>query len=581
MCGILCIPDNEQAKAATQPATWRGPDETVTVQTQNYQLSFSRLKVVAVAQAQQPFCYMVNHYKVVALTNGEIYNHRELRRQLQDFATVHSMFDWNELLSPGERILLQKQLDLNNVENGADCDIIAKMLLYYGPDATFAALHGEFVSVIVLPGYIVAARDHFGVRPLFYGFDADQHLVIVSSINQIQHPNFVPNLQPFPPSQFLIYDLSTGSQIWQTFKPLTLQSCPSTAYLADTVFDPLPGIAAAFYDAVRMRCVQQEAYSWGCDPKQIKNTLKTGVLLSGGMDSSVVLAVAVDVVGPTALVAFTATFETVPTQDVIQSQALCRELGVEHHIVVLPTPTCSLMEACIRDLGTYDITTVRAGFAQWLMCQQLKAFRSVQVLLCGEGSDEASEGYQYFKLAPDSMAAHLETKRLLKEIYLFDGLRADRATAQFGYEVRLPFLDTRFIAQYQALAAADRFDRHLEKALLRHIMATTLAFRVPALQGPVAQRIIQRPKEAFSDSVGSTWIRALQHLAEENTPAVIPDYAHNSPRTKEALFYRQIFEKVFKGHYITHIPHFWMPRWCAADDPSARVLPCYTGDAKN
>lgn len=603
MCGILCIPITPEAHQALQPARWRGPDETVSTFAGEHVFIFSRLCVVGATEGHQPFRYDLQGQQVVAQTNGEIYNHRELRRRLKVHVETHPLPTCPYLAIPLEPSWsLSQMLDVANVDTRADCDIVAKTLLWWGPAATFAALHGEFATVVYVAGYLIAARDHYGVRPLFYGYDAAGQIIFASSLNQVTDPFYIPNCKPFPPSHFLVFEVATRTTLTlQRFVPDDQQPRPPANVQLDTpeshtlethtpeTYDAR--VASALYTACAMRYLQQEPYpAWEAysprDSPAKYSAHKTGVLLSGGTDSSVVTGLGVHTVGAQGVVAFTATFEEKPTQDVEQARALCQELGVEHHVMRLPQPTRDMVRACVRDIGTYDVTTVRAGLAQWLLCQQIRACMPLlKVLLCGEGADETAQGYQYVKLAPGPMEAAADAQRLLDEIYLFDGARVDRTTGRFGFEVRLPFLDTAFTSAFQAIPPEDRFDPRMEKAVLRRVLATTLANYVPALQGPVAQRIIQRPKEAFSDSVGSSWVRALQDLAK-TSPTLVPRaqwatrFPFNTPQTEEALLYRQLFDEEFHGHYADHIPHMWMPKWCLPSvvDPSARVLSCYTGD---
>eukprot|EP00914_Ancora_sagittata_P032270 GHVO01065365.1.p2 GENE.GHVO01065365.1~~GHVO01065365.1.p2 ORF type:complete len:222 (+),score=28.49 GHVO01065365.1:1103-1768(+) len=196
------------------------------------------------------------------------------------------------------------------------------------------------------------------------------------------------------------------------------------------------------------------------------------------------------------------------------------------------------------------------------------------VVFSGEGADEVAQGYIYFHKAPDAKAADEEGRRLLKDLFYFDVLRADRSCSAHGLECRVPFLDHQFTSYYLSLPAKDRQPKNgIEKFLLRNAFSGT---------GLLPDEILWRPKEAFSDGISAVkkgWFEILQEYVEtkvsdEELRQAPQFYLHNSPKTKEAFFYRRIFEKHYMGR-SSWIPYFWMPKWTNATDPSARTLKHY------
>lgn len=510
-------------------------------------------------------------------TNGEIYNYNELKCELQkDFAMAA------EERAPSQEVVIAKglfasapqpllhagitrDLRLDDIEDGRDCYVIGKMVLCRGYEDTFNRLHGEFAIVLVYNNLVILARDRYGVRPLFYGYDAlNGNLVAASTPECFATSRNVELLKPFPPGHYLVWNATTGEENIQPFQPFLLaaDNLWPQASLSEKA-------ARLFYHACKVRCLQQD-----------KGDTATAVLLSGGLDSSVVLCMAVHFLGASNVVAITAGKDTA---DVRFAASLCRELGVECHFVYeLTPPTVAFVTKAISCLCSYDRTTVRAGSAQYQLCQasHLDLRRNkVKVVLCGEGADELAQGYQYFKLAPNAEAADDECKRLLNDIYLFDGLRVDRTTASVGLEVRLPFLDTAFVDGYLRLGNDVRHNTKTEKLALRQMVAEELVQMVPELRGEASQATIWRPKEAFSDSVGRNWANDLRALAADQISDAMFSkrqemYPHNTPTTKEAFLYRVIFHQSMLAP-AEEIPYEWMPRWSDVGDPSATVLSCY------
>uniref|UniRef100_A0A3B5KUZ7 Asparagine synthetase n=1 Tax=Xiphophorus couchianus TaxID=32473 RepID=A0A3B5KUZ7_9TELE len=299
-----------------------------------------------------------------------------------------------------------------------------------------------------------------------------------------------------------------------------------------------------------------------------------------GLDSSLVAAMLLKLSKeeklPYSIQTFSIGSEDSP--DVMAAEKVAAHIGSEHHKVEFTAEEgVKALEEVIFHLETYDITTVRASVGMYLISKYIREKTDSVVIFSGEGSDELTQGYLYFHKAPSAKAGAEDSVRLLKELYLFDVLRADRTTAAHGLELRVPFLDHRFTSYYLSLPEEMRTPKDgVEKHLLRD------SFKGLDL---IPDEILWRRKEAFSDGMTSekkSWYTYLQ----EHLDSVVNDsqmekaeqtFPHNTPKTKEAYYYRQVFEKFFPGR-AQWLSHYWMPRWISATDPSARTLSIYKPD---
>jgi asparagine synthase (glutamine-hydrolysing) len=580
MCGIVLSAD----PSIVQPAERRGPNEATVIQMllshQAYTLMFDRLKVYGGDHGKQPFALRgPDGSDVYSVTNGEVYNHRRLREQVEEAfvpyndssarrgvlgdVTVNGAVDRDAEV--GNAAMVRFISQYYDGRPGGDCGVIPYLVLLFGLERAFDMIHGEFASVMVAEGNIILARDKFGVRPLYYGHDAQNNLVVVSTPDCIKDPAAVPDLRQFPPGKVMVWCPHYQREVWYSITPPTKPMLPG-----DTL---RRRVVRCFYDACSMRCYQN-------DDRMVT------VLLSGGMDSSVVLAMACHLLGNKRVRAITGHLEGAETSDVKHARQLCEELQVQHHVVAFDPIDIATLRKVITAIGTWDTTSVRASAAQMLMLQKALRVhgRTGNVVLSGEGADEVGQGYQNFKLSATAAAAHRESARLLSKIHFYDGLRADRTVSHFGLELRLPFLDTAFV---DALFEIDEHERWcgnaVEKRYLRELIATDLAEMVPELRHAVAQKILQRPKEALSDSVGDAHRRQLQQLAEEHVPASwlangAFRWPHCPPKNKEEYLYRMLYDERYAG--VTDIPEYWDFRFVGEanhhGDPSATQYPFYT-----
>ena len=241
---------------------------------------------------------------------------------------------------------------------------------------------------------------------------------------------------------------------------------------------------------------------------------------------------------------------------------------------------CALIEDIIYQLETYDTTTVRASIPNYLLSRHVSGRKHEKVLLMGEGPDEVAQGYQYFKQAPDYEKGYLESVRLVKNLYKTDVLRTDRTTAAHGLEVRVPFLDKNFI---ETVYSMPRKWVCASEGNTKNLIRSAFDPKVTGCEQYLPDRILWRQKEAFSDAVGYNWRKSLVEradklISDETMSNASRLYPHNTPRSKEAMLYRQVYDRWYKD--IDNVDKYWMPEETWFDtkltDPSACVLTCYS-----
>jgi asparagine synthase (glutamine-hydrolysing) len=465
-------------------------------------------------------------------------------------------------------------------ESRGDCIAAAAAISRAGLKRGLESILGEFALIqIDLPGTesdnteanITIARDTYGVRPMFWGLDNENRLLAVSSMEGV--PKELTHMfSPLRGGTWLKYSATDR-------KIVTRNTYTHTNLLLTPPPDPAIYFQNIFIEAVRIRCAQ------------IEINQKIGVLLSGGADSVAMIAAMSECIDASNIAAFTVCFGDIVTPDMEIACEVCINLGIgRHEVLTVPENalTLDLLRESIRSLHTFDTTTIRAGTIQHLLyklAHPVMQEEGVKAVLSGEGADELAGGYQYFKMAPDALAAETESNRLLSDIFLYDGLRADRTAGAWGKEVRLPFLDVRVVDAFKRwLSAKQRWDPRMEKRALRSLLASipTLSFKTPGVQAA-----LRRPKDALSDSVGKRWVEKLKVMATVYCEGrEFPKWEHCPPRTKEEKMYRSLFDEVCGAESATQIPYYWMPKWqevgsAGSLDPSATVLPCFQNSEGN
>uniref|UniRef100_Q9FXL3 Asparagine synthetase [glutamine-hydrolyzing] n=1 Tax=Raphanus sativus TaxID=3726 RepID=Q9FXL3_RAPSA len=507
MCGILAVlgcSDDSQAKRVrvlelSRRLRHRGPDWSGIYQNGGNYLAHQRLAIIDPASGDQP---LFNEDKSIVVTvNGEIYNHEELRKGLKN----------------------------HKFHTGSDCDVIAHLYEEHGEN--FVDMLDGIFSFVLLDtrdNSFMVARDAVGVTSLYIGWGLDGSLWVSSEMKGLHED--CEHFEAFPPGH--LYSSKSGGGFKQWYNPPWFnESVPSTPY------EPL-AIRRAFEDAVI---------------KRLMTDVPFGVLLSGGLDSSLVASItARHLAGTKAakrwgpqLHSFCVGLEGSP--DLKAGKEVAEYLGTVHHEFHFTVQDgIDAIEDVIYHVETYDVTTIRASTPMFLMSRKIKSL-GVKMVLSGEGSDEIFGGYLYFHKAPNKQEFHQETCRKIKALHKYDCLRANKATSAFGLEARVPFLDKEFINTAMSLDPESKMikpeEGRIEKWVLRRAFDDEERPYLP-------KHILYRQKEQFSDGVGYSWIDGLKaHAAENVNDKMMSNAAyifpHNTPLTKEAYYYRMIFERFF------------------------------------
>ena len=411
----------------------------------------------------------------------------------------------------------------------------------------FAMLDAEFAMILydAETGGFLAARDPIGIRPLYYGYSASGHIMFASEPKNLV--GLCAKIMPFPPGHYY----KDGAFV---------------------CYCDIAAVDAVCRDDMETVCRNiREKLVRGIE-KRLDADAPVGFLLSGGLDSSLVCAVAAK-----CLQKPIRTFAIGMRADAIDLK-YAREVADYIHsdhteIIITEDDVLENLETVIRLLGTFDITTIRASMGMYLICKAIRAQTDIRVLLTGEISDELF-GYKYTDFAPSAEAFQQEAEKRVRELHMYDVLRADRCISVNGLEARVPFGDLDFVRYVMAIDPEMKRNKYQKgKYLLRH------AFEGDYL--PLS--ILYREKAAFSDAVGHSMVDYLKAYAEtqytdDELRLRAARYTHARPFTKESLLYREIFEKYYPGQ-AEMIAGFWMPNraWagCDVDDPSARVLSNY------
>ena len=497
----------------------RGPDMQRVIEVSDSVLGFQRLAIMGLDESgMQPFELDGNY----VVCNGELYGFRSQKE---------------ELISKGYKFY-----------SDSDCEIILPMYKEYGTEM-FAKLDAEFALIIYDKEIddLIAARDPIGIRPLFYGYDEQQSIMFASEAKNLV--GLCDRIYPFPPGhyykdgQFISYKDVAARQIYSQ-------------------------------DDLETACIRIHDLLVAGVEKRLDADAPVGFLLSGGLDSSLVCAISQKLMNKQIR-----TFAIGMNEDAIDlkyAREVADYLGSDHKEIIIDKDlVLSSLEEVIAALGTYDITTIRASMGMYLICKGIKKVSpDIRVLLTGEISDEIF-GYKYTDFAPDAEEFQKEAEKRLRELYMYDVLRADRCISVNSMEARVPFGDLAFVDYVMSINPELKMNKYNKgKYLLRH------AFEKGDY---LPHDILFREKAAFSDAVGHSMVDYLkEYAASIYTDADVAEasekYDFATPFTAESLLYREIFEKYYPGQ-ARMVVDFWMPNknWenCDVDDPSARVLKNY------
>ena len=522
MCTIMCYctPNADYSRFAggLSRTASRGPDSCRVMDTGNGLMGFQRLSIMGLTdEGMQPFTLHGNFL----VCNGEIYGFRPVKEEL-----------------------IQKGYTFTS---GSDCEILLPLYEEMGT-GMFERLDAEFALVIydASSQSWIAARDPVGIRPLFYGYDREGSILFASEAKNLE--GLVDDIHPFPPGHY--------------YKDGKFFCYRDITKVGTVCRDSLDTVCADIHDKL-IAGVR----------KRLDSDAPMGFLLSGGLDSSLVCAIAASMLDRP-IRTFAIGMET-DAIDLKYAREAAEYIGSRHtEVFITRDQVIGALPEVVKALGTYDITTIRASMGMYLLCQAIHASTDIRVLLTGEISDELF-GYKYTDFAPSPEEFQKESVKRVKELYMYDVLRADRCISVQSMEARVPFGDLDFVSYVMAIDPAKKMNIYNKgKYLLRR------AFEPDGL---LPRSILMREKAAFSDAVGHSMVDDLKEYAEslytdEEFAEKAARYSYAAPFTKESLLYRELFDSFYPGQ-AHMIKDFWMPNknWegCDVDDPSARVLSNY------
>ncbi|GGG55232.1 asparagine synthase B [Epilithonimonas arachidiradicis] len=546
MCGIVCVFDTKQKNEVIRPQILemskkirhRGPDWSGIYQHDNVIFSHERLAIVDPTSGKQPL--FTKDKKVALAVNGEIYNHQELRSEFPDY----------EFLTQ------------------SDCEVI--LALYRRDGKNFLEkLNGIFAFALYdeeNDAYLIG-RDHMGIVPLYMGWDKDGSFYVASELKSLE--GVCNKIEEFLPGHFLYS--KDGQELQQWYK----RDWTDFENVKDNATD-IAAIRKGLEEAVH---------------RQLMSDVPYGVLLSGGLDSSIIAAVTAKFArqriesGDTQeawyprLHSFAVGLEGSP--DLAAARKAADHIGSVHHEIKYTVQEgLDAIKDVIYHLETYDVTTIRASTPMYLLARVIKSM-GIKMVLSGEGSDELFGGYLYFHKAPSAQAFHEETVRKLGKLHLYDCLRANKSLMAWGIEGRVPFLDKEFMDVAMTINPKDKMvtPERMEKWVLRK-----------AFEDILPESIAWRQKEQFSDGVGYSWIDTLKQVAEDEVTDEMMSNAKfrfpiNTPMSKEEYRYRTIFESHFPSDFaascVPSVPSVacstpvaleWDEAFKKMNDPSGRAV---------
>ena len=568
MCGIFALLNNDDGSSQYfekdfiakefMKGSGRGP-EYASINTVGKQVifGFHRLAINGLnSTSHQP---IVNN-NITLICNGEIYNYKELYKQLE--------------IEP---------------KTQSDCEVIIHLYKRFGIEQTLQLLDGVFAFVLLdydinsESAKIYVARDPFGVRPLYflhprsstqqhnlYGFASE-----LKCLNEFYKNMENYSIKHIAPGTYSTFEKKfTVSSNWELVKESQTYHIHSVITNQYFVLDYeneldhwIPIIQHQLVQAVEKRCMTTER--------------PIACLLSGGLDSSLITALVNDFHKRNGL----PTLETYSiglegSVDLQYASIVSEYLGTKHtEIVLTESDFLNAIPEVIEKIESYDTTSVRASIGNYLLGKYIKEHSEAKVIFNGDGSDELTGGYLYFHKAANPVEFDLECRRLLKDIHLYDVLRSDKSISSHGLEPRTPFLDREWVQTYLSIPAEVRFHtKHgkCEKHLLRAAFSKYLNGEGSNI---LPDAVLWRTKEAFSDGVSKT-SRSLyeiiqEHVSNTYSPMISnKNYSHNEPKTLEQEYYRELFESSYSG-LGEIVPYFWMPRFIEATDASARTLSIY------
>ena len=545
MCGIVCAFDLKQKVESLRPQVLqmakkirhRGPDWSGIYSDKKTIMAHERLAIVDPTSGKQPL--FSENKKIILAANGEIYNHRELRNQFPDY----------------------------NFQTESDCEVILALYKEKGVDFIddLNGIFGFAIYDVEKDEYFIA-RDHVGIIPLYIGWDKHGTFYVASELKALE--GYCSKIELFPPGHYMS---SKDGEFVKWYK----RDWEEYEVVKDNKTE-IAEIRQALEDAVH---------------RQLMSDVPYGVLLSGGLDSSVTSAIAKkyserrveaddkEQAWWPQLHSFAVGLEGSP--DLAAAKKVADHIGTVHHEIKFTIQEgLDAIRDVIYNLETYDITTIRASTPMYLMARVIKSM-GIKMVLSGEGADELFGGYLYFHKAPNAQEFHEETVRKLSKLHQYDCLRANKSLAAWGIEGRVPFLDKEFMDVAMRINPQDKMinGERMEKWVIRK-----------AFEDILPESVAWRQKEQFSDGVGYSWIDTLKELVDSEISDEQMANAHfrfpiQAPQNKEEFYYRSIFEEHFPSDAAalcvpqepsvacsTKIALEWDEAFKNMNDPSGRAV---------
>lgn len=520
MCGILAIigkgKDVALAQKLSKRMSHRGPDESdIHVTEKGHILSHERLSIIDLHTGKQPIQGTSSAWMV---HNGEIYNHQELRKGILSDHTFRTT---------------------------SDSEVIVHLYEKFGYDFC-DYLDGMFAFVVVDGDDFIAARDPLGIKPLYYGIDERGRMYFASEMKSLADQ--CKTFSTFPPGHY--YTEKSG--FVKYYKPEWESEAKAVEELNLTV------LRETLTKSVKKRLMADVPF---------------GVLLSGGLDSSLTSSIAARLLEGSnqKLHSFSIGLDD-SSPDLLAAKKVADFLGTEHHEIQFTVEQgIEILDKLIWHLETYDVTSIRASTPMYFLSKAITD-RGIKMVLSGEGADEIFGGYLYFRNAPSVSDFQKETIERVQKLFTADLLRADKSTMAHGLEARVPFLDKEFLELAIKIKPEEKQPltyNGIEKYILRKAFDTPEKPYLP-------DEVLWRQKEQFSDGVGYSWIdRLIAYCSSQVSDADFEQAAtlfeYNTPTTKEAFFYRRIFHKHFPQVSAAQTVRKWIPKWQENEDPSGRA----------
>ena len=538
----------------------RGPDWSGVYTGDNAILSHERLSIVDPLSGKQPL--VSDDGKIILAANGEIYNHKEIRKEFEG---------------------------KYNFQTGSDCEAIIPLYKKFRESGDFTLMIEKLSGIFAFALYdsendvYLVARDEIGVIPLYQGWDKAGRFYVASELKDLEGE--CQTIEEFPNGHYFYSKdekpVRWYKREWENFD--AVKNNPRATDDKGEIINPsvIEKVRNGLESAVKQQLMSDVPY---------------GVLLSGGLDSSIIAAItqkfskkriesdSKEAAWWPQLHSFAIGLEGSP--DLIAAQKAADYIGTVHHEVHFTIQEAlDALPDVIYHIETYDITTVRASTPMYLLARVIKSM-GIKMVLSGEGSDELFGGYLYFHKAPDAKEFHEELVRKMSKLHLYDCLRANKSLMAWGVEGRVPFLDKEFIDIAMSLNPSDKMNirlpdgkQRMEKWILRK-----------AFEDMLPEEICWRQKEQFSDGVGYNWIDTLKKMTEEKVSDA--EFARrenrfpvNPPKTKEEYYYREIYSKLFPSDSAAKVvPHEagvacstakaleWDAAWKNMDEPSGRAI---------